>query len=152
LDKVSVKEEKLPEILFITTYPPRECGITILGIKKTKFKTLLMLKLQLWKCKTTPILIMKLIFWKRIIKSLTKLINTINVNHSLELVLIQHLVYLKPMKQILSFFKAINKPIIIVFHYLIRYATEIAEMNTIVDSFIVMMPRLQSYWNRITVF
>jgi hypothetical protein len=48
--------------------------------------------------------------------SYTKLINTINVNHSLELVLIQHLVYLKPMKQILSFFKAINKPIIIVFH------------------------------------
>jgi hypothetical protein len=35
--------------------------------------------------------------------SYTKLANTINVNHSLELVLIQHEFGLKPMKQILSF-------------------------------------------------
>jgi hypothetical protein len=44
------------------------------------------------------------------------------------------------MKQILSFLKAINKPIIFFIRYcLIRYATEnIAEMNAIVDSFIVM--------------
>jgi hypothetical protein len=75
--------------------------------------------------------------------SYTKLANTINVNHSLELVLIQHEFGLfRTNEADFILLKAINKPIIMYFilYCLIRYATEknIAEMNAIVDSFIVM--------------
>jgi hypothetical protein len=75
--------------------------------------------------------------------SYTKLANTINVNHSLELVLIQHEFGLFKTNEadFIFFLKAINKPIIIVFHTVLPnpdMKKNIAEMNAIVDSFIVM--------------
>jgi hypothetical protein len=59
---------------------------------KNKFKNTLMLKLQLWKCKNTYSYTDEVTYFLETDNkiSYTKLINTINVNHSLELVLIQH--------------------------------------------------------------
>ncbi|MFV8333964.1 glycosyltransferase [Flavobacterium sp. GSP14] len=154
LDKVSVKDkEKLPEILFITTYPPRECGIAtysqdlILALKN-KFKNTFDVKIAALEMqKSTYSYTDEVTYFLETDNkiSYTKLANTINVNHSLELVLIQHEFGLFKTNEadFILFLKAINKPIIIVFHTVLpnpdmQLKKNIAEMNAIVDSFIVM--------------
>lgn len=154
LDKVSVKgKEKLPEILFITTYPPRECGIAtysqdlILALKN-KFQNTFDIKIAALEMQNNTYSYTNEVTYfletdNKI--SYTKLANNINVNHSLELVLIQHEFGLFRTNEVdfMLFLKAINKPIIIVFHTVLpnpdmQLKKNIAEMNAIVDSFIVM--------------
>ena len=154
LDKVSVIEkENLPEILFITTYPPRECGIAtysqdlILALKN-KFQNTFDVKIAALEMQNNtysyPSEVTYFLETDNKI-SYSKLANTINVNHSLELVLIQHEFGLFRTNEadFILFLKAINKPIIIVFHTVlpspnIQLKKNIAEMDAIVDSFIVM--------------
>ena len=147
------KKENLPEILFITSYPPRECGIAtysedlILALKN-KFHNsyeISIAALETSNDKYNYIDKIKYVLETDNESSYRKLAAAINTNQSIELVLIQHEFGLFKTNEtdFILFLKAIKKPITIVFHTVLPGPNEllkknIADMNAVVNSFIVM--------------
>lgn len=149
-----IKENgNLPEILFITSYPPRECGIAtysqdlILALNN-KFQNTFDIRIAALETRHD-----KYIYNDEVTyvletddeNSYRKLADSINTSQSIGLVLIQHEFGLFKTNEVdfILFLKAVKKPIIIVFHTVLPnpdalLKKNIAEMDAIVDSFIVM--------------
>lgn len=144
---------KLAEILIITTFPPRECGIAtysqdlILALKN-KFKKSFKIKitaLELQKEKHDYKQDMYAVLETDNPDSYVELADNINKNTAIEMVLIQHEfgLFRSNESDFISFLKSINKPIIVVFHTVLprpdeELKNQVKKINSIVDSFIVM--------------
>ncbi|MBW4362270.1 glycosyltransferase [Flavobacterium taihuense] len=123
---VSETATKLPEILFITTFPPRECGIAtyskdLIESLNNKFKNSFKIKICALESDAErhqynePI---KYILNTDQPNDLYHLSKKINANNSIQMVLLQHEfgLFKKNEANLIQFFYKINKPIIIVFH------------------------------------
>lgn len=156
LDRKSHSKKKgfeLPEILFITTFPPRECGIAtysqdlILALNN-KFEKSFSIKIAALELQNDQY------DYKQDIYAVLETDNTdsyvelaenINKNTAIEMVLIQHEFgfFRANEADFISFLKSIHKPKIVVFHTVLPHPNEVLkkqveEINTIVDSFVVM--------------
>lgn len=147
------KENKLPEILFITTFPPRECGIAtysqdlVLALNN-QFKKSFDIKiaaLELQNDKHTYADEIFSVLETDNPNSYVELAKNINKNKAIEIVLIQHEfgLFRENEEDFISFLKSVNKPVIVVFHTVLPRADEklikhVQEIDTIVDAFIVM--------------
>ncbi|CAM3895160.1 glycosyltransferase [Flavobacterium cucumis] len=145
--------KKTPEILFITSYPPRECGIAtysqdLIIALNNKFTasfniTICALETSLEKYKYTKEV--KTVLETDNSNSYKELAKECNENNAISMVLIQHEfgLFKSNEKDFIQLLQDINKPIIIVFHTVLpnpddRLLQMVQNMNTYVDSFIVM--------------
>lgn len=147
------KEIKSPEILFITTFPPRECGIAtysqdlILALN-SQFKKSFDIKiaaLELQNEKHAYADDIYAVLETDNQNSYSELAKNINRNKAIEIVLIQHEfgLFRGNEEDFISFLKSVNKPIIVVFHTVLprpdeKFRTHVQEINNMVDAFIVM--------------
>ncbi len=144
---------KLPEIVIVTTFPPRECGIAtysqdLIFALKNKFKKSFALKivaLELEKEKHIYADDIYAILETDNQKSYLELAENINENESIEIVLIQHEFGLFRTNEadFISFLKSIQKPIIVVFHTVLprpdeKLKKQVQQINKAVVAFIVM--------------
>ena len=144
---------KLPEILFITTFPPRECGIAtysqdlILALNN-KFKKSFVLKIAALELENEKHNYKEDIF--AVLEtdnpdSYMELAKNINKNTAIEIVLIQHEfgLFRGNEADFISFLNSIDKPKVVVCHTVLprpdeKLKKQVQEINTNVDAFIVM--------------
>lgn len=149
----SKKENSLPEILFITTFPPRECGIAtysqdlILAINN-KFTNSFSIKIAVLELQNEKHLYNEDIY--AVLEtdnshSYMELAENINENIQIEIVLIQHEfgLFYGNEDDFISFLNSINKPKIVVFHTVLphpdkKFKLYVQNINNAVDAFIVM--------------
>lgn len=146
-------QTNLHEILFVTTFPPRECGIAtysqdlILALNN-KFKKSFAIKVAALENKNEKH------FYKEDIyailetdksNSYIELAENINENKAIEIILIQHEfgLFRENEADFILFLKAVKKPVIVVFHTVLPRPDEVfkkhvQEIGSIVDNFIVM--------------
>jgi glycosyltransferase involved in cell wall biosynthesis len=141
------------EVLFITSFPPRECGIAtysqdLIKALNNKFSNSLSLKVCALETgeinyKYPPEV--KYILNTSIADEYEKLAETINKDHQIKIVLIQHeFGFFKGQEQIfLQFLYELTKPIFIVFHTVLpnpneKLKSEIKRMVAVCESVIVM--------------
>lgn len=143
----------LPEIVFITSYPPRECGIAtysqdLIFALNNKFRKSFDIKICALENQNENY------FYKENVdyvletnnqNSYFELAENINQNHNISMVLIQHEFGLfKSYEDVfLTFLKLLNKPIIVAFHTVLPNPDKllkenVLEIDKIVESFIVM--------------
>lgn len=148
-----IKETKLPEIMVLTTYPPRECGIAtysqdlILALKN-KYKSSFQLKIVPLELENETYLYaekMEEALNTNQQKSYINLAKNCNQNNQLELVLIQHEfgLFRNNESDLIALLSTINKPKIIVFHTVLPLPSQelknhVAEINEEVKSIVVM--------------
>lgn len=147
------KKEKLPNILFITTFPPRECGIAtysqdlILAINN-KFTNSFSIKIAALETETEKH------FYKEDIyailqtdksQSYIELAKKINHDAQLEMVLIQHEfgLFYGNESDFINFLNSIDKPKIVVCHTILpnpdeKFKIHVQDINNTVEAFIVM--------------
>ena len=123
---ISETDNKLPEILFVTSYPPRECGIATYS--QDLIKSLHNKYSESFKISVCPIETgnekhiynddIKYILDIDKKKSFVKLAETINKDVAIKMVLVQHEFGLFRDKdyEFLQFLSILKKPIILVFH------------------------------------
>jgi glycosyltransferase involved in cell wall biosynthesis len=120
-------EEKLPEILFVTSYPPRECGIAtysqdLMKAMNQKFGNSFSLKVCALEAINTNLVYPKEVkYILNTSKSLeyTQLAHAINADAKIKFVLVQHEfgLFQEPSGDaFLQFLYTLNKPIVTVFH------------------------------------
>ena len=143
----------LPEILIITSYPPRECGIAtysqdLIFALNNKFTksfdiTICALESEFEKHKYSNEV--KYVLETDNQKSYIKLAENINQNETISMVLIQHEFGLFKTNEtdFIQLIQTINKPIIVVFHTVLPNPNKalqsmIQQINDNVNSFIVM--------------
>ena len=146
-------ETKLPEILFITTFPPRECGIATysqdlifaLNNKFSKSFNIKIVALELENEKHTYTDDIYTVLETDNPNSYQVLATKVNNNTAVELVLIQHEfgLFSGNEEDFISFLKLIRKPIILVFHTVLPHPSEklrshVHAINAAVDTFVVM--------------
>lgn len=144
---------KLPEILVITTFPQRECGIAtysqdLIFALKNKFKksfTIQIVALELVKEKYTYVEDIYAVLETDNQKSYWELAENINKNTNIEIVLIQHEFGLFRTNEddFISFLKLIHKPKIVAFHTVlpapdVKIKKQVQLINASVDALIVM--------------
>ena len=145
--------KKIPEILFVTTYPPRECGIAtysqdLIIALNDKFTasfniTICALETSFEKYKYTDEI--HTLLETDNSNSYKELAKKCNQNNAISMVLIQHEfgLFKSNENDFIRLIQDINKPIILVFHTVLpnpddRLLHMIQNMNTYVDSFVVM--------------
>lgn len=146
-------KNKLPEILFITTLPPRECGIAtysqdLISALKNQFVKSFVIKIVALESENE-----KHVYADDLYAVLetdnpqmyVELAEHIAESKSIEIVLIQHEfgLFNKNEADFISFLKLIRKPKIVVFHTVLPHPNkqlknQVEEINALVDSFIVM--------------
>ncbi len=143
---VNKNEMKLPEVLFITTYPPRVCGIAtysqdLLKALNNKFNTSFSIKVCAMESGYTkynyPDEVTYVLDTSHF-SEYTKLANNINRNIQIKIVLIQHeFGFFKSASEkiFLQFLNEIVKPVIIVFHTVLPHPNE--ELKIKVKSIVV---------------
>ena len=146
-------ETKLPEVLFITTFPPRECGIAtysqdlILALKNkfTKSFTIKIAALEFENEKHQYKEDIYAVLETDNPKSYAALAKNINTNPAIEIVLVQHEfgLFRNNETDFISFLQSIHKPKMVVFHTVLprpdeKLKKQVQEINTTVDAFIVM--------------
>jgi glycosyltransferase involved in cell wall biosynthesis len=125
--KITEDESKLPEILFITTYPPRVCGIAtysqdLIKALNNKFNTSFSIKVCAMESGYSKYNYPDEVTYVLDTSNLTeytKLAKNINRNNQIKIVLIQHefgFFQSAHEKIFLQFLNEIIKPVIIVFH------------------------------------
>ncbi|MES2746944.1 MAG: glycosyltransferase [Bacteroidota bacterium] len=146
------KQIDLPEILFVTSYPPRECGIAtysqdLIEALNNKFKKTFDIKIAALQLEGdsydySDIVKYTLITDKK--ESYQELAEEIN-NSKIQLVVIQHEfgLFRSNEADFIQFLKAIKKPIILGFHTVLPNPNLtlhelVHEINNHVDAFIVM--------------
>lgn len=144
---------KQSEILCITTFPPRECGIAtysqdLISALKNKFKKSLSLKMVALELQNEKHIYTEDLF--DILEtdnqnSYVALAEKINENKTIEIVMIQHEFGLFHGNEddFILFLKAINKPIIVVFHTVLprpddKFRQLVQDIDGVAASFIVM--------------
>ncbi len=120
----SIRE--LPEILFITSYPPRECGIAtysqdLIMALNNKFDQSFSISICALETGLERFLYPKEVKYKLDTdndESFTALAASINANPAIRIVMIQHEfgLYAKKANAFLQFIETVNKPVITVFH------------------------------------
>ncbi len=150
---LSKKEDSLPGILIITSYPPRECGIATysqdlifaLNNKFTKSFDLTICALESEFEKHTYSKEVTYILETDLKKSYLELAENINKNASISMVLIQHEFGLFKTNEsdFIHLIQTINKPILVVFHTVLPNPDEalknmMQSLNANVNSFVVM--------------
>jgi glycosyltransferase involved in cell wall biosynthesis len=146
-------EIKLPEIIFITTFPPRECGIAtysqdLIFALNNKFSKSFNLKIAALELENEKHKYVDDVF--AVLEtdnpySYVALAIKINNNPAIEIVLIQHEfgLFSGNEEEFILFLKSIQKPIILVFHTVLPHPTEklkeqVQAIDSAVDTFIVM--------------
>jgi glycosyltransferase involved in cell wall biosynthesis len=130
---------KLPEILFITTFPPRECGIAtysqdLIKSLNNKFKNSFKIKICALESDAEK---------HRYAESIKYILNTnqpdaffnlsekINANDSIQMVFLQHEfgLFRKNEADLIQFLKALIKPTIVVFHTVLPNPNDLLKEN-----------------------
>ncbi|MFZ4547441.1 MAG: glycosyltransferase [Bacteroidales bacterium] len=152
----NARKNKLAEILFITSYPPRECGIatysqdliTALNNKFNKSLSLKVCALEAGETNFTYPEEVKYTLKTSDADAFEKLAVKINNDSSIRIVLIQHEFgfYRKQEKAFLQFIYELSKPVAIVFHTVLPNPDEtlkakIKAIAAICESIIVMTHR-----------
>ena len=147
------KQTILPEILFITSYPPRECGIAtysedLIFALNNKFKKSFDIKICALENKNDNYIYdqkVDFVLETDNQNSYIELANDINLNVNISLILIQHEFGLFKTNEddFVAFLKSLNKPIVVVFHTVLPNPNEdlrsnVQNIDSIVDSIIVM--------------
>ena len=146
-------QNTLPEIVFITSYPPRECGIAtysedlILALNN-KFQKSFDIKICALQNKSDNYIFpenVNYILETDNQNSYLELAENINQNQNISMVLIQHEFGLFKSNEtdFVAFLKSLNKPIIVVFHTVLPNPNEVLkqnvqDINDIAESLIVM--------------
>ncbi len=153
LNSLENKKKLLPEILFITSFPPRECGIAtysqdLIKALNNKFDhsfKISVCPLESENEKHTYSEEPKYILDTSNESSFTKLAFRINKNEDIQMVMIQHEFgfFEKNDVEFNKFLKALTKPIIIVFHTVLpdpnpTLKDTVQQISHIVQSVIVM--------------
>ena len=146
-------ENKLPEVLFITTFPPRECGIAtysqdLIIALNNKFKKSFVLKIAALELENERHNYKDEIYTVLETdnpKSYVNLAEDINKNDAIEIVLVQHEFGLFQSNEtdFISFLQSIHKPKMVVLHTVLprpdeQHKKQLQEINTAVDSIVVM--------------
>lgn len=144
---------KLPEVLFISTFPPRECGIATysqdlilaLNNKFNKSFSIKITALELQNEKHTYQDDIYAVLETDNPVSYVELAKNINKNDAIEIVLIQHEfgLFRGNEEDFISFLNSINKPKIVVCHTVLprpdeKFREHVQEINNCVDAFVVM--------------
>lgn len=154
-NKLNVQKEQnqLPEILFVTTFPPRECGIATysqdlilaLNNKFTKSFDIKIAALELENDKYHYQQDIYAVLETDNPSSYVALADNINKSTTIEIVLIQHEfgLFRNNEADFISFLNSIHKPIIVVCHTVLPHPEEqlkkqVQKINKAVDAFIVM--------------
>ncbi len=147
------RENVLPEILFITTFPPRECGIAtysqdLIIALNNKFEKSFNIKICALENETEQHKYNDDVAYKLQTdnpNSYIDLAKKINENSKIQIVLLQHEfgLFRDNETDVNTFLQTINKPKIVVFHTVLPNASELIKrsvknMDATVDSFIVM--------------
>ena len=147
------RDNDLPQILFITTYPPRECGIAtysqdLIDALNSKFKKsfdIIVAALELKNDKYSYSGIVEYVLETDNQNSYLKLADDINKNKAIQMVVIEHEFGLFKSNEddFMEFLKSIKKPISLGFHTVLpnpnlTLIQIISAMENNVDSFIVM--------------
>ena len=136
---VSVNDNKLPEILFITSYPPRECGIATYSLdlikalnnKFTNSFKISICALESENEKHTYTEDIKYILNTDYPNAFICLAKNINEDDNIQIVLIQHEFgfYEKKENKLNLFLCTITKPIVLVFHTALPHPNETLKKN-----------------------
>jgi len=151
--KSKLNKIKLPTIVFITTFPPRECGIAtysqdlILALHN-KFKKSFKIEIVALESESEKhhySTDLYSILETDNPNSYTELSKNINENKAVEMVLIQHEFGLFRNNEVgfVAFLNTIHKPIIVVFHTVLplpdeKLKQQVVQISNAVDSIIVM--------------
>ncbi|MBC7523967.1 MAG: glycosyltransferase [Flavobacterium sp.] len=143
----------LPEIVFITSYPPRECGIAtysqdLIFALNNKFRKSFDIKICALENQNDTY------FYNENVdyflqtdnqNSYLELAENINENQNISMVLIQHEfgLFKSNESDFVAFLESLNKPIIVAFHTVLPNPDELLKQNVqeidkIVESFVVM--------------
>lgn len=146
-------ETNLPEVLFISTFPPRECGIAtysqdLIIALNNKFKKSFVLKIAALELENEKHQYKKDIY--AILEtdnpnSYAELAEKINKNKAIEIIMVQHEfgLFRKNEVDLISFLNSIKKPKIIVYHTVLprpdeQHKKQLQEINSAADSIVVM--------------
>lgn len=143
----------LPEILFITSYPPRECGIAtysqdLIFSLNNKFRKSFDIKICALENRNDNYIYnekVDFVLETDNQNSYIELAENINENPNISMVLIQHEfgLFKNNEQDFIAFLKSINKPISVAFHTVLPNPDDLLKENVqkidkIVESFIVM--------------
>jgi glycosyltransferase involved in cell wall biosynthesis len=150
-NSIPTKQVKLPKILVVTTFPPRECGIAtysqdLVKALNTKFKKSFDLKICALEngnhCYENNV---DYILETNNLNSYLKLADEINADDSIHLVLIQHEfgLFKNNEDDLLQFLNALRKSILIAFHTVLpepnqQLQDNVSNMTNAVDGVIAM--------------
>ncbi len=151
---ISIKNQNiLPEIVFITSYPPRECGIAtysqdLIFALNNKFRKSFDIKICALENQNDNYFYsdnVDYILETDNQNSYLELAESINENNNISMVLIQHEfgLFKSNKSDFIAFLESLNKPIIVVFHTVLPNPDDllkenVQKINKIVESFIVM--------------
>lgn len=157
-------KKQLPEVLLITSYPPRECGIAtysqdLLKALNNKFDDTFLLKVCAVESGNTQRNYPKEVDYVLNTNQKSKylsLVDTINNNKNIKLVLIQHEFGLYEQSNTIDFLQfiySINKPIVLVFHTVLPrpdavFQTKVKRIAAACASIIVMTENSATILNR----
>ena len=127
IENLPFKQVELPEILFITSYPPRECGIAtysqdLFNAINDKFGNSFSLKICALENKDNENIYpgeVKFILKTSEYFNYTEMAERINADEKIKLIFIQHEFGLFEGKygaNLLDFLHTLNKPIVVAFH------------------------------------
>jgi glycosyltransferase involved in cell wall biosynthesis len=147
------KSDNLPEVLFITSYPPRECGIAtysqdLIQALNNKFSGSLCIKVCALESGMSHYSYpkeVKYVLKTSLASGYHKLAATINEDKQIQIILVQHEfgLYKAQEKAFQQFLQTLTKPVGIVFHTVLPHPDsalkeKIKAMASICESFVVM--------------